>query len=118
MQRLAEAGERRLGSQVRPQALEDLLAMEPVVRLERQELDQRLRFGPIPLGLCNPLTVALDIESTEHAYVDGSRPACVCPSGVALRHGDGFSSSKQSTVGVLVAREPGARWATTRRSIA
>ena len=48
MERLAERVEGRLGIDLGPEDLQDLLSMKPVARSCRQQLRQRLRGAPLP----------------------------------------------------------------------
>jgi hypothetical protein len=72
VQRLAEAGECRLRTQVGPEDFEYLVAVELVARIDCEELHERPGFRTIPLGIRHRLTVALDRKSAEQAYRDGS----------------------------------------------
>lgn len=71
MQGLAEAGESRLESQVGPEDLENLIAVELMVWLDRQELDQRPGLRSIPRCVRDEVAVAADLEGTEYADGDG-----------------------------------------------
>jgi len=70
VQGLAEAVQRRFGVHFRPKDINDLLAVQRVHRIGREQLGQRLRTTPRPVRLGLLIAAPLHAEPAKQAYPD------------------------------------------------
>src|SRR5580693_9234118 len=71
VERLAEAVESGFRIHFRPEDVDDLLAVQRVAGLDRQQLDQGLGASPWPVGYGLRSAGALDAESAKKSHAHG-----------------------------------------------